>query len=137
MATELTAEQKTALGAENERQAAQSYRFLGRNPRYKNTPENNQKLMEYITAQGLSWDVETLEDALSEIGSQMLMTDEEVQIKAASKPSVEPPAKISEFPWPTPLTAVVVRDMSREDYKRFVKDTRFVEQVAALGIRRG
>lgn len=127
------------IAAENERQAAQSYRFRSRNPRYKNTPENGQKLADYLVAHGLSWDVENLEDALEDIGSQMLMTDEEVRAKAASTTVAEPAPK-SEFPWPTPLSAKIINGMSGQQFLKYMEGpsgAEFKNQVAALKLHRG
>jgi hypothetical protein len=134
MANEPTAERKAALDAENERQAAQSFRFLQRNPRYINSAENNTRLADYIQAQGLTWDVENLEDALADIGSNMLKTEDEAE--AAPRYEVKEPVKASDVPWPTPLTAAIIRDMPRGDYKKYIKDMRFIEAVAALKLHR-
>jgi hypothetical protein len=132
---EMTAEQAAELQKENERQAAQSFRFLQRNPRYINSAENNGRLADYLRAQGLTWDVENLEDALSDIGSKMLKTEDEAE--ATPRSEVKKPLKVSDVPWPTPLTAAIIRDMPREEYRKHIKDLRFIEQVAALKLHRG
>ena len=131
MSAELTAEQKQALEVESRRQAAVSLRFLQLYSEYKNTPDQNQKLAEYIRVNSLTWDLENLEYAYDRLDLNQ-RTAEEV----AKAIPINPVQESQPYPWPTPLSAAVIRDMSREDYRRFVKIVAFRQQVAALGMRR-
>ena len=98
-------------------------------PEYVNNRFNNELLAAYINAKKMSWRFERLESAY-----EALTTAEEFDNSISpAKPEVQRKVEVkSEFEWPRPLTKKIIDEIPREDYRRFVKNPQFIEQVNAV-----
>jgi hypothetical protein len=129
MAIEPTAEQQEAADKENAIQARESFEFLTRHPDYINSEKNNNLLMAWIAARKLPWRPEALEAAFVALKDEF---DSTPVPPPAPKPVAEP-----EFPWPYPLTAIIVKNMPRAEFRKHFEDARFRMQLTELKIRKG
>ena len=128
-----TPEQQAAFEKENAIQAKASYDFMVRHREdYIANTYNNNLLAEFLRVKEQPWRLDNLEAAF-EILSAEDEFDNSILPTEAPKPvavGVEP-----EFPWPTPLTMTAIATMDRGDFKKFIKDQRFREQLQTLGIK--
>jgi hypothetical protein len=115
---------------ENAIQAKASFDFMVKHPEYINNSFNNNLLGAWVAKRGLPWRLENIEKAF-----EALLEADELDATPPAESQKTAPVTEPEFPWPTPLTQVVIAMMDRNDYKKFLKDQRFREQLRALGIK--
>ena len=127
-----TPEQIAAQERENAIQAKASYDFMTANPDYVANQFNNNLLAEFLRAKGWPWRFEYLEQAF-----ELLKSEDEFDnsIPPAEAPKYAVAAAEPEFPWQFPLTKKYIGNLSSKQYQEFFRDSRFREQVQALGIQ--
>jgi hypothetical protein len=132
-------EAQEQIKQENERQAAHSYRFLQRNPRYKNTDSNNGMLAAYLTEHRMEWTVENLEEALSELEGSLDMLKTAAEVESRKNKDVKEPVKESPYPWQFPLTPQYVASLTGQQFLKFMEGSEgaaFKKQIAELKLKR-
>jgi hypothetical protein len=128
-----TPEQAAALEKEKSIQAKASYDFMVRHREdYVANIYNNNLLAEFLRVKEQPWRLDNLEAAF-----EILAAEDEFDnsIPPSEAPKPVTPVVEQGDPWPTPLTRMAVATMDRGDFKKYMRDERFKEQLRALGIK--
>ena len=128
----LRAEQIQAIETENERQKVVS--LLWRQKRvidFKPSPSNIEKMGNYISSKNLPWVEDSLDeafDALQDSLEPITPADISAQSQTVSRQITE---KKPEFEWPYPLTKKSINSIQPKDFRRWLKNREFTEQLNA------
>jgi len=123
---------------ENARQAKVSYQWMQRNLDFVPNRFNANLISLYIKTRGLSWDIENLQAAHEFVKDGYDPNPDEQATPSAPE---APPIREDLPEWQGKITREYIRDLSRQDMHRFMKDPKFgkefVKQVNDLKLTRG
>lgn len=111
--------------------------FYAKHPTLRVSRENGFKLYTHLVSHGLTWCLDSLEQAYDQLEDQLdFMSDRETRLAGATAAARQEAAtKKPAYPWPTPLTYAAIATMERKDFRRFSEHPEFKKQLSALGIR--